>query len=127
MADSASNSDREGRTYEPGPSFLEGDRPNVRLAELPAWLQTFAASTGEPEPTSQAPAPADEETLPPDLSEPDAQDSPHDVEASEQQEEESPAAGLPGWLEEPRPESPGTPAEAPPPGVHSDDSDSFMI
>lgn len=34
---------------DPGPSFLEYDRPTVRLAELPAWLQRFAASAGDPE------------------------------------------------------------------------------
>ena len=34
--------------YDPGPSFLEFDRPTVRLAELPAWLQRFAASAGDP-------------------------------------------------------------------------------
>lgn len=34
--------------YPPGPSFIEHDRPTVRLVELPAWLQAFAASVGEP-------------------------------------------------------------------------------
>lgn len=34
--------------YSPGPSFIEHDRPAVRLVELPAWLQAFAASVGEP-------------------------------------------------------------------------------
>ncbi len=34
--------------YEHGPSFLEHDTLAVRLVELPAWLQAFAASVGEP-------------------------------------------------------------------------------
>jgi hypothetical protein len=34
--------------YPPSPSFLENDRPKVRLVELPAWLQSFASSVGEP-------------------------------------------------------------------------------
>lgn len=29
--------------YEPGPSFVPDDVPTTRLAEMPAWLQTFAA------------------------------------------------------------------------------------
>ena len=36
------------RQYPPSPSFLDRDRPAVRLVELPAWLQSFAASVGEP-------------------------------------------------------------------------------
>jgi hypothetical protein len=30
--------------FEPGPSFVENERPDERLTEMPAWLQTFAAS-----------------------------------------------------------------------------------
>jgi hypothetical protein len=29
--------------HDPGPSFVEDERPTDRLTELPAWLQTFAA------------------------------------------------------------------------------------
>jgi cobalamin biosynthesis Mg chelatase CobN len=41
-------------SYEPGPSFVDNDRPTDRLTEMPAWLQTFAAQetdidTGEDE------------------------------------------------------------------------------
>ena len=35
--------------FPPSPSFQDHDRPRVRLVELPAWLQAFAASVGEPE------------------------------------------------------------------------------
>lgn len=34
--------------FHPGPSFLDYDRPDVRMVQLPAWLQTFAATVGEP-------------------------------------------------------------------------------
>lgn len=30
--------------YEPGPSFVENERPTDRLTEMPGWLQSFAAS-----------------------------------------------------------------------------------
>jgi hypothetical protein len=40
--------------YTPSASFLDHDRPSSRLVELPAWLQSFAASVGEPD-TSGAP------------------------------------------------------------------------
>ncbi len=35
--------------FEASASFLDHDRPSVRLVELPAWLQSFAASVGEPD------------------------------------------------------------------------------
>ncbi len=34
--------------FPPTPSFVDRDRPSVRLVELPAWLQAFASSVGEP-------------------------------------------------------------------------------
>lgn len=49
-------------SFEPGPSFVEDDRPAERLTDMPAWLQTFAAQEttrdeaaaepGEPEQTT---------------------------------------------------------------------------
>lgn len=30
-------------SYDPGPSFVDDDRPTDRLTDMPAWLQTFAA------------------------------------------------------------------------------------
>ncbi len=49
--------------YPPSPSFLENDRPKVRLVELPAWLQSFASSVGEP---SEFDAPASPEPASPE-------------------------------------------------------------
>ena len=34
--------------YDPGPSFAGIERPAERLAQMPAWLQTFAAVAGDP-------------------------------------------------------------------------------
>ncbi len=33
----------DANAHEPGPSFVPDDVPTTRLAEMPAWLQTFAA------------------------------------------------------------------------------------
>ena len=44
--------------FPPSPSFQDSDRPEIRLVELPAWLQAFAASVGEPE-VSEASSPSD--------------------------------------------------------------------
>lgn len=49
--------------YEPTQSFLDHDRPAVRLVELPAWLQAFASSVGEP---SESETPAAPESSPPE-------------------------------------------------------------
>lgn len=38
--------------FEPGPSFVENERPTDRLTEMPAWLQTFAASEDTMDETS---------------------------------------------------------------------------
>lgn len=38
--------------FEPGPSFVENERPTDRLTEMPAWLQTFVASTDTADDTS---------------------------------------------------------------------------
>lgn len=49
--DRSSGSSRASETprqYEPSHSFLDHDRPSIRLVELPAWLQSFASSVGEP-------------------------------------------------------------------------------
>jgi hypothetical protein len=37
-----------GHLYDPGPSFSGVERPAERLAQMPAWLQTFAAAAGDP-------------------------------------------------------------------------------
>ncbi len=61
--------------FETGPSFVENERPADRLAEMPAWLQTFAATvdvTDEPAEGAQSqdagdvaiPVPADEHANP---------------------------------------------------------------
>lgn len=52
--------------FEPSASFLDHDRPQVRLVELPAWLQSFAASVGEPS----------EDEAPMELSDDDVADEP---------------------------------------------------
>jgi hypothetical protein len=38
--------------FEPGPSFVENERPTAHLTEMPAWLQTFAASEDTADDTS---------------------------------------------------------------------------
>ena len=63
--------------FEPGPSFVENERPTDRLAEMPAWLQTFAASedtVDDASNVSQEPTqePAAEPSAPARLVEPDA-------------------------------------------------------
>ena len=67
------------RQYDPSPSFLDHDRPSMRLVELPAWLQSFASSVGEPsEPEAPAqPAPDPDQQPALELSgEPDATNAP---------------------------------------------------
>ena len=44
--------------FPPSPSFQENDRPAVRLVELPAWLQSFASSVGEPPELETTPPPS---------------------------------------------------------------------
>lgn len=68
--DRSSGSSRASETprqYEPSPSFLDHDRPPTRLVELPAWLQSFASSVGEPSepevPDQTAPDPDRETAL----------------------------------------------------------------
>lgn len=47
--------------YETGVSFAEHDKPDERLTEMPAWLQTFAASVVEAgDPPAADPAPSSE-------------------------------------------------------------------
>lgn len=69
--------------FEPGPSFVEIERPSDRLTEMPAWLQTFAAGEDTADETSNEV----QETVP----EPDAQPA----QLSPQVE---PDATLPEWL-----------------------------
>lgn len=63
--------------YEPGPSFVENERPTDRLTEMPAWLQTFAAAEAPADDTlddttSVSPEPAHEPPAPTRLVEPDS-------------------------------------------------------
>jgi hypothetical protein len=78
-----------GGLYDPGPSFSEDERPAARLSLMPAWLQTFAATTGEPEdgPAVTPPA-AIEMPAAPVLTAPVP---------------EEPVTELPSWLAEERP------------------------
>ena len=72
-------------TYEPGPSFVEGDRPGERLAEMPAWLQSFAAQEST----------RDEAAA--ELSDEDAGELPA-MAVEDQSESVSPDSILPEWL-----------------------------
>lgn len=103
--------------YDPGPSFIEHDRPTVRLAELPAWLQRFAASAGDPDDMGQESYDVAEMENITQLPTPAPQSEP-----------ESPSIELPSWLDddesvdpEPMPEPPApetdSVAEAPVPGT----------
>lgn len=47
-----------GPLYDPGPSFADDERPAERLSQLPAWLQTFAATVGNPAEDDPADLPA---------------------------------------------------------------------
>lgn len=86
MSDGGMDTGSDERRYDPGPSFIENDRPAVRLAELPAWLQTFASSVGDPaedEPeTHSAPATSEEPA------------------GSRAQPQPGEAASLPDWLQD---------------------------
>ena len=73
----------EGKTYEPGPSFVDDDQPDERLIEMPAWLQSFAAQEGHAGEDLAA-----EESAPSDL--------PETEPAHEQVDE--PESSLPDWL-----------------------------
>lgn len=56
-APATSVSEEGPQQFAPSPSFQGRDRPKVRLVELPAWLQSFASSVGEPEESPAPPAP----------------------------------------------------------------------
>lgn len=111
MSDGAMGSGSEERRYDPGPSFVENDRPSVRLQELPAWLQTFASSVGEPE----------EDEVPP-------ADEPSPVAETEQAADTGRVGGsdmLPDWLQED--DSAKAEAQSTPPPEPQDSAPSFMI
>lgn len=55
------------RQYEPSPSFLDHDRPSIRLVELPAWLQSFASAVGEPAEPEAPAEPADDMIQEPEI------------------------------------------------------------
>lgn len=86
---SAPGEDEAPQQYEPTPSFVDGDKPEIRLAELPAWLQSFAATVGEPpepEAVTRQPSPAPDE--------PDEQSTVENVQdASESEPVEAPTPG----------------------------------
>lgn len=108
MSDGAMDSGSDDRRYDPGPSFVENDRPSVRLAELPAWLQTFASSVGDP---------AEDE--------PGSQPEPEAASVVEQPDVEQGAtetSSLPDWLQDDEP----APAPAAPPEPQ-ESAPSFMI
>jgi hypothetical protein len=87
------------RLYDPGPSFSEDERPVERLSLMPAWLQTFAASVGEPEDDAAgAPLPAVETVAAPVSTVPAPEDA---------------VAELPTWLAEERPAPDGDAGAAP--------------
>lgn len=58
IAGEESGSVTDDTVYDPGPSFVEDDRPTERLAEMPAWLQTFAAAAIEEDDNPEEDAPA---------------------------------------------------------------------
>lgn len=87
--------------YDPGPSFVEHDRPTVRLAELPAWLQRFAASAGDPDDELQE---AEEINQSEDITQlPTAM---VEGESEPEIEPEAPAIDLPSWLDDDEAEIP---------------------
>lgn len=90
--------------YDPGPSFLEHDRPTVRLAELPAWLQRFAASAGDPDDESQEAA---EITQSENITQlPTATLETTNESSMVEEEAESPVIDLPSWLDDSESEDP---------------------
>ena len=48
-------------TFDPGPSFVENDQPVERLAEMPAWLQTFATQESTRDEDNEPGVDADEQ------------------------------------------------------------------
>lgn len=66
--------------FQPTPSFVDHDRPTIRLVELPAWLQAFASSVGEP---SELEAPAATESNPSDPAVSSSSPDPKEQEASQ--------------------------------------------
>lgn len=61
------------KVFEPGPSFTDNEAPTDRLAEMPAWLQTFVASQDAPdEALRESPEPVQETVTPFRLVEPDS-------------------------------------------------------
>ncbi|CAN5627677.1 hypothetical protein BH23CHL2_BH23CHL2_26840 [soil metagenome] len=111
----ASGTSDAPKQFEPSPSFLDYDRPNVRLVELPAWLQSFAASLGEPSESEISAKPVEEDPLgqPVDTSE-DRPDPDTEVEPTSQPSA-SPGVSsgfiseddLPEWLRSIAPEESG--------------------
>lgn len=87
-----------GGLFDPGPSFSEDEPPAERLSQMPAWLQTFAATVGEPdEDAAGAPASTGESVAAPVLTAPAP---------------DEPVTELPGWLAEERPAPAGAGPDA---------------
>lgn len=79
----ASGTSDDLKQFEPSPSFLDYDRPNIRLVELPAWLQSFAASLGEPSESEFSAEPVEEAPLEQPVNTPeDRSDSETEVEST---------------------------------------------
>lgn len=91
--------------YDPGPSFVEHDRPSVRLAELPAWLQRFAASAGDPDDEHQE---AEEINQSENITQ--LRTAMVEGESDPEIEPEAPAIDLPSWLDDDEAENPIEPA-----------------
>lgn len=84
-----SNSVEDDTVFDPGPSFIDDDQPTERLAEMPAWLQTFAAAAIEQDETTREDAPSQ--------SVPSPQVDPESDSATDREFDNA----LPDWLKDP--------------------------
>lgn len=75
-------------TFDPGPSFVENDRPVERLVEMPAWLQTFASQESTRDESDELEAGVD--------------DQPAVAQPIEPQDSHSEDVVLPDWLKDDR-------------------------
>lgn len=108
----------DANTYEPGPSFVENDRPEERLTEMPAWLQTFAAQEDTRDDDQSAETADDDMTT----VEPEESTVPDALPA-----DDGSAMQLPDWLTDDAGDAPEIVPELPDePLVSFDDPDDFI-